>query len=202
MEKDLANFSKFLEAFGDMLERACSTSRKVDYTEYNEKNTTNYNLCKSCGGICCKQCGCHFSPRDFKEISFEYLKSEILKGYISIDVVNGDAYFIDGFPYILRVRNVGAPIVEESLVYRKRTQCILLGKDGCMFDYAHRPTGGKLLIPSDKIDYNYFFSSDERHCRSLYDIRECCLEWRPYTKILSELHGFFRVYDGNYPCRI
>lgn len=202
MEKDLENFKKFLRAFGDLIESTYSDSRKIDYSTYNEQNSTNYDICKSCGGICCKQCGCHFSPRDFKELSFDYLKSEILKGYISIDVVYGDAYLLEGFPYILRVRNVGAPIVEASIRYRKSSQCILLGNSGCKLDYAHRPTGGKLLIPSDKIEHNNYFFADERHCTSLYDIRECCLEWMQYSKLLSDLHKYFQVYDENYPCRI
>ena len=89
MEKDLENFKKFLRAFGDLIESTYSDSRKIDYSTYNEQNSTNYDICKSCGGICCKQCGCHFSPRDFKELSFDYLKSE-KKHYPRL----GNAFFI------------------------------------------------------------------------------------------------------------
>ena len=45
----------------------------------------NKELCSACGGICCKNMGCHYSPDDFSDLSFEGLKKEIDKGYISID---------------------------------------------------------------------------------------------------------------------
>ena len=41
-------------------------------------------ICAKCKGGCCRFYGCHFSPTDFKEISFESLKTEIEKGRISI----------------------------------------------------------------------------------------------------------------------
>lgn len=44
----------------------------------------NYEMCKTCGGECCKQCGCIYLPEDFENLSFDYLKNEIDKGYISI----------------------------------------------------------------------------------------------------------------------
>ena len=57
-------------------------SRRI---EKDYSNTTNITLCSKCGGACCKMCGCHFSPDDFEDLSFEGLKKELLKGYISID---------------------------------------------------------------------------------------------------------------------
>lgn len=47
-------------------------------------------LCKKCGGGCCKRMGCHFSPDDFAEITYESLKSKIDEGNISIDWWEGD----------------------------------------------------------------------------------------------------------------
>ena len=42
-------------------------------------------ICKKCKGSCCKTMGCHYSPEDFKDLSFDGLKTEIDKGFISID---------------------------------------------------------------------------------------------------------------------
>ena len=49
------------------------------------KKMENKQLCKECGGRCCKIMGCHYSPDDFEEITYESLKKEIEKGFISID---------------------------------------------------------------------------------------------------------------------
>ena len=37
----------------------------------------NKELCKECKGQCCKNKGCHFSPDQFNDLSFEGLKKEI-----------------------------------------------------------------------------------------------------------------------------
>ena len=39
--------------------------------DYDYSKNVNSKICSECGGECCKRCGCHFSPDDFKEISFE-----------------------------------------------------------------------------------------------------------------------------------
>ena len=115
--------------------------------DYNISKNVNIEICSQCGGQCCKQCGCHFSPDDFEEISFEFLKKEIEKGYISIDYVDGEMIYQSIGVYILRARNKDAPVVDTGL---RRSACILLTEEGCKLDYEHRPTGGKLLIPSNE----------------------------------------------------
>lgn len=42
--------------------------------DYDISKNVNTSLCAKCGGTCCKNCGCHFSPDDFESISFESLK--------------------------------------------------------------------------------------------------------------------------------
>ncbi|MBR3153109.1 MAG: hypothetical protein IKF52_05900 [Clostridia bacterium] len=148
--------------------------------DYNDKINLNSEICSNCGGKCCKKCGCHFSPYDFKEISFEYLKEEIKKGYISIDNIDGDDFFIRGFIYILRARNKNSPIVDTDR-YLATFPCILWDeKNGCKLNYEKRPSGGKLLIPVKN-----------GNCYSRYDIEDCAREWLPYQKILKELVEFF-----------
>lgn len=154
--------------------------------DYNFSKNVNTEICSQCGGSCCKQCGCHFSPDDFEEISFEFLKKEIEKGYISIDYVDGEMIYQSIGVYILRVRNQDAPVVDTGF---RRTPCILLTGGGCKLDYEHRPTGGKLLIPS-----NEFFGIFEkkRNCHSCYSIKDCCYEWKSHQKILHDLVEYFK----------
>ncbi len=41
--------------------------------------------CKICGGACCKNSGCYFSPKDFKKAYlWKKMRSIISKGYISL----------------------------------------------------------------------------------------------------------------------
>lgn len=155
--------------------------RKHIVKEFNIEQDTNPELCSKCGGQCCKKCGCHFSPDDFSEISFEFLKKELEKGYISIDYVHRNMCISCNGGYILRMRNINAPIVDTGL---KRSPCILLTENGCKLDYFHRPSGAKLLIPSE--DKNHVFT-----CESKYSIEQCCIEWIPYQNILFKLADFF-----------
>lgn len=170
---------------------------KLDYRglekDYDITKNVDSSICSKCGGACCKVCGCHFSPDDFKEISFENLKKEIDKGYISIDYVDREIIYQDAGVYILRIRNQKAPIVD--IEYTRRTPCILLTKKGCKLDYEHRPTGGKLLIPSKISSYTH-----EMCCESNYSIRDCCYEWKPHQKILIQLVEYYK--GKKIPCSL
>lgn len=163
--------------------------------DYNNPKNVNKTICSKCGGECCKRCGCYFSPDDFKEISFEALKTEIERGYISIVIVWGKMALRDLDVYILRVRNQGAPIVDTEL---KRTPCIFLTETGCKLTYEQRPSGGKLLIPSERT--SHVSGKTERNCHSAYDIELCCYEWEPYQNILHQLAEYFQ--DKEIPCSI
>ena len=154
--------------------------------DYDYSKNVNSKICSECGGECCKRCGCHFSPDDFKEISFDFLKKEIEKGYISIDYVDGEVIYQSFGVYILRVRNQGAPVVDTGL---ERTPCILLTKKGCKLDYEHRPTGGKLLIPSSEV---FGIFGEVKNCQSNYSIEDCCYEWKPHQRILRDLLEYFK----------
>lgn len=151
--------------------------------DYEISKNVNTEICSQCRGKCCKLCGCHFSPDDFEEISFNFLKKEMEKGYISIDYVDREMIYQDKGGYILRTRNQDAPVVDTGF---RRKPCILLTEKGCKLDYEHRPTGGKLLIPS----VNEF--KREKNCHSNYSIKDCCYEWEPHQKILHELVEYFK----------
>lgn len=137
------------------------------------------DACKECKGECCKNMGCHFSPSDFEEISFEYLKSKIEEGYISIDWWDEE----DGSSsYFLRMRNflkrrlVKAPIVDPSWGGR----CVLLTNDGCPLPFEKRPLGARALKPNAN-----------GYCTSEYKKYECKEEWIAYKDVLVKLVEYF-----------
>lgn len=148
------------------------------------KKMENKQLCKECGGNCCKRMGCHYSPDDFKEITYESLKKEIEKGFISIDwwegnpFENGSTDEIDRV-YFLRIRHKDSEIVDPSW----GGECILLTDDGCPLSYEERPKGARLLEPSE---YN---------CISHYDKRQAARDWYKYNDILYKLVEDFDCYE-------
>ncbi len=174
------DFEKVIASTLDILEHR----NKIITKDYDISKNVNREICAECGGACCKMCGCHFSPDDFEELSFEFLRKEIEKGYISIDFVDRDYIYCDHGYYILRMRNKGAPIVDTKRF--RGSPCIKLTEGGCEFDYEQRPTGGKLLIPSKKRS-----PLTGRNCESKYSLRDCCFEWEPYQEILRRLAQCF-----------
>lgn len=129
--------------------------------------------CAECKGKCCKSMGCHFSPSDFKEITFEHLDYRIDCGYISIDWWEGD---IDDneihtrIPF-LRMRNKNSPVVNPSW----GGECILLTDSGCPLSFEDRPLGARALQPR------------EDDCKTFYSKQDCVRDWRPFVSILEKL---------------
>lgn len=145
----------------------------------NELNieTINKDICKSCGGKCCKNCGCVYSPDDFGMITYNSLRDELEKGNISIisQFIVGEkniSYYL-----LLRARNIDRDIVD---LFSAKTTCSLLGENGCKLDDSKRPQGGVLYIPS--IDGN---------CKGLYTDVIGFKEWSNYQKILERLTRYF-----------
>lgn len=127
--------------------------------------------CAICGGRCCKRMGCHYSPTDFKDLSYNGLKSEIEKGRISIDWWENSS----GSEYFLRARHVGAPIVDPSW----GGVCINLTSTGCSLSWEERPLGGRSLKPG------------KRGCTGDYSKEDCKNEWKQYSEVLEQLVEYF-----------
>ena len=144
----------------------------------SEENLEKPDLCSNCG-YCCRHCGCAFSPYDFEDLSFQALLDELSKGQISISVLDKKSleHFKKDILY-LRMRNVGAPIVDTAKD-RKGSACVGLKEDGCMFDFDHRPFGGQYLLPH--------VEDDRLACLAIYSPEECAKEWAPYQKVLKRL---------------
>lgn len=200
--KDLIAFDNRFDSDGiQEYSEADYVPLKKDYEYFGNVDS---DCCSECKGECCKRCGCHFSPDDFPELSFEYLKQEIEKGYISIDYIPGEILLFEceGI-YLLRARNKNSPIFDPAdfRLGKRSSPCILLGENGCALDYKMRPTGGKLLIPSKRVFLNPDGSATHQ-CFSRYTMDECCYEWKHFQKVLRMLKDYFSEYDADYPCLI
>ena len=184
---------KFLHE--DFIEKDMKVFPKLQYRSieknYDKAKNVNESICKECRGFCCRECGCAFSPDDFKEVSFKSLKREIKKGYISIVYVDSYQAKQQTGVFILRMRNYGAPVVDMKDF--GMGGCVLLTENGCPFSYEERPSGGKLLIPGENKDE---FRWPE--CRNEYNLQQCCYEWLPHKKTLYRLYKYFKF--RNIPC--
>ncbi len=112
----------------------------------------NKEICKECGGKCCKKCGCDYLPKDFEDLSTNGLLERITGGgdisiisTLNISILPNGKKVIDSI-LLLRERNINRPIV-DLLSYK--TSCASLTEQGCKYDFEHRPSGGKNLIPRE-----------------------------------------------------
>lgn len=156
----------------------------------NEKEE-NPEVCEECGGRCCLRAPCHWSPKDFNELTFQAMKKILEeKQYISIVRFSGDIaesclrefkhqgrYF-----YILRTRTRSTKIATVSSKKKKGDPCILLTSNGCSIPFKERARGARELIPMK-----------EQKCIHLYDMDDCVYEWKDYQDVLRKLFYYFRI---------
>ncbi len=111
---------------------------------------------------------------DFENLSFDYLKKEIDKGYISI---SGQPFplFAGAWSFLLylRARNVNSDIVD---LFSLGDPCVLLTDKGCSLDETKRPSLGLMVKPT-KIG---------GPCDKKYD-SSIALNWLDYDEVLSKL---------------
>jgi len=148
---------------------------------YKMTKYINCNICIRCGGKCCKNMGCQFSPDDFPDLSYKALKKEIQQGHISIDWWVGD---IDTKKnrlektYYLRMRNKGYGIVDGSW----GGQCALWNPEtGCPLPFEKRPKGARMLIPRESKPCD-----DHEYTKEM-----AIMDWRKHYKTLKRLAAFF-----------
>lgn len=155
--------------------------------EYFKRELENKNLCSTCGGVgglCCRAGGCVWFPSDFREITLNSIDSLLQNGKASIvgtpnTTLKGTTPIFNGVTLSLRARNINrGPIDLISIP----TCCASLTETGCEFDFEHRPSGGKHLIPMPNLD-----------CYEDFNIKDIENEWYVYNKILSKL---VRRYTG------
>lgn len=148
-----------------------------------EKNE-NLDICRACGGRCCKTSGCDYSPDDIKDLSLSGLSNILDEGKVSIvsffakDILpNGKKYT---YPLLLlRARNTNRDVID---LVSLRTRCTQLTEMGCIYSYEDRPTGAKNLTPQA-----------DGKCYPTINPMEIAKSWMPYQKLLGRL---VRKYTG------
>lgn len=143
-----------------------------------ETKNENLDICKKCGGYCCKKCGCDYAVEDFLEIKKDYLLSKLEEGYISIVSIQNFKILPNGemvnLPFLyLRARNINRPVVD---LLSMKTTCASLTDMGCQFDYEHRPMGGKNLVPVEGM-----------RCYPREDAINIVKGWERYQNILEKI---------------
>ena len=135
-------------------------------------------ICKKCGGYCCKKCGCDYFISDFESMKIDYLEQILLTGEVSIvatlyfNRLNNNKIICIPTLY-LRARNNNRDVID---LLSFKTKCAQLTDFGCSYDINKRPSGGVTLIPSA-----------DGFCYSKVDRREELKKLKPYQKILERL---------------
>lgn len=138
----------------------------------------NKDICKKCGGFCCKKSGCDYYVSDLDVINKENLSKLLDTGNVSIvaaiqfSKLNNGKKCCTPFLY-LRARNVDRDVID---LFSMKKQCSMLTDTGCMYDISKRPSGGVNLIPGENMK-----------CSPLLDPRVEVAKWNDYQNILSKL---------------
>lgn len=138
----------------------------------------NKEICKKCGGYCCKKSGCDYFVSDFESMKLDYLEKVLNTGRVSIiasfdfkRLSNGKLVYT---PILsLRARNNNRDIID---LLSLKTRCASLEENGCHYDINKRPGGGSSLIPKEN-----------KQCYSKINKIEELKKWIPYQKILERL---------------
>lgn len=158
---------------------------------YKNVGAENPEICKDCGGVCCKNASCHWGTGDIEDFSFEGLKKLLQeKKYISVlrfpgcecDSCLRSVNHKGMYYYILRTRTRGTGIAAIATKIDKEDKCMLLTLEGCKILFEERPMGARLLIPNA-----------EKRCKHLYDFDDCIHDWQDYQDVLRKVFYYFRI---------
>ncbi len=150
-----------------------------------EEESFDHFQCEICGGKCCKNTGCYFSPKDFRDMTFEKMKRILSKGFISIVWVHKESTGLPENVLALKVRNKKAKVYDLETC-KSNGGCILLESTGCSLEDEDRPYGGKALVPEKLFG---------RSCSMGYSMRQCADDWMPYQDLLKRLLEEFKDAD-------
>lgn len=165
----------------------------------DEPHKCNHEKCKRCseqGVTCCEHLPCYLSPDNIKDKTFEGLCALIDTGAVSLDWWDGDPRLteeevkedLDAMMYkgyFLRMRGKDRPIVHPAIGL---VECAMLTEDGCAFDFAYRPKGGRELIPGENVE-------EFGGCHEGYNKQTCALDWLPYHDVLQQLYSKYYLQD-------
>ena len=150
-----------------------------------KKNYLDIDICKKCGGRCCKSMPGSAYPEDFKKPLSESLLSAFKSRNWAIDWWDGDPTDED--------------ILEKAYYIRPRTkdnnnlfaatwggECIFLDKKGCILGPEKRPQSCRLLEPKEN-----------KSCVSHGGSKQgSAIAWLPYTNIILEIARLIKEVKG------
>lgn len=174
-----------------------------------DASKVNEEACKACakefnGFTCCQRLPCAISPEEVKDLSFQGICDLLNTGLVSIDWYVGDPTApddmdMDAFDasqgpfvakadlttraYYLRMRAKNKPLIHPAIF---PCECKLLGPDGCMLPFTHRPKGGRELVPK-KCRGNL-----EAPCAEGYSKKNCSTDWLQYKDLLEQVFDHYK----------
>ncbi len=139
----------------------------------------NKELCKKCGGYCCKKSGCDYFVSDFEDLSYKGLLEILSTGNVSVvsfvkfEKLKNGKLTLTPMLY-LRARNKDRDVIDLISI---KKECSMLKKDGCSYKLSERPSGGVNLVPM----------GNKLKCFPKVDILEEIYKWKDYQKSLSRI---------------
>lgn len=132
------------------------------------------DICKSCGGSCCKSKGCSLSPEDMlREWGTEHVTKQMLEERLPDSPFAIDHFALRGQPfYYLRMRHKCFTFIGVDAM----GECIAFTESGCDRTYENRPKGGRFLE-----------GRENRQCEQHYTQEMMVSDWSPYQKLLGGL---------------
>lgn len=151
----------------------------------------NRDICKKCGGYCCRKCGCDYFVEDLhNDTSIDAIEALLNTGRVSIIATlrfgRTPSGKITCTPILsLRSRNIGRGEID---LLSFKTTCASLQEDGCYFDLDHRPSGATAIVPDERVlQESVIDDTFERRCPSTADKIEEILKWDPHQKKLARI---------------
>lgn len=138
------------------------------------------DICRECGGMCCKKSGCDYAVSDFDDRSMKGLLESLAVGdksivaMINFETLPNGKFIAVPFLYV-RARNCDRDVID---LVSMKTTCSMLTDTGCSYSYEDRPFGGRNLVPRRRSD---------GPCRPLDNPLDKIMEWEPYQKQLSKI---------------
>ena len=153
-------------------------------SEECHKGKTNPQICKGCGGDCCKSMGCHIAPDDLMSLNVGDIISFIDEsGCISVDWWEGNPVTNerDGKKYcFLRIKNKNENVIAPSW----GGECSILTDTGCSLSFEYRPKGARELIP------------DLDNCHQNYTKQQCAIDWMQYSDVMEQVYNHYIEIEG------
>lgn len=143
-----------------------------------ENTHSNYEICKNCGGGCCKNLPCGLSPSQIVSLGYELTEESLTKclesGDYALDYWFNNFSKDDYYWYYIRYRAKGGLIADTHYI---GTECVMLTDSGCKLPFDKRGIQGKSLKPV----------AGKHGCAGPIGKKEMGIIWKTYRSILGKL---------------